>query len=264
MEIVVLSLLPVAVVAALVGRQVLLYPFRWGRWRYAFDPEHADTRRELHKTRLRRRAVEGQRRRKIRQANNGVTAVGREGRKEAEALEEERKKLLRDVPGDERCRLGDLVLYEHALRLVIRPPEGKQSLPERVRRELPLQGLKAKAVLNSDRGSITVTWPKGRDSVEYPRPDKRDVTGFVKQINAAVLRDAEYRKDREQRAADIKVRLRELQAETAERKAEKERERDQLAVSLIPDRAKARKEWEAACRVWEGRAGRRPRWIWRW
>ncbi|EKX65958.1 hypothetical protein PV416_32205 [Streptomyces ipomoeae] len=262
-SVVVLSLLPVAVVAAVVIRQLLLYPVRWGDWRYAFGSEHAEKRRELHEVRLRRRDVERNSRRKIAQAKTRVTGVEQEGRQQVQALERERKELLREVIGEQRGRLGELVLYEHALHFMGTTQDGQEVLEE-PRLKLPLQGLKAKAVLSGDPSFIRVTWPKGRQSAEYPRHDKREVESFANQIYTEVLRDAEYRENRERQAADIEARIQKIQTETAQRKAERERERDELIKALHPNRRQAEADWTAACAVWQGHTRRRPGWLWRW
>ncbi|WP_329054796.1 hypothetical protein OG873_36230 [Streptomyces violaceus] len=148
MEIIVLSLLPVAVTAALVGRQLLLYPARWGDWRYAFGPDHADRRRELHEIRLRRRAVEQESRRKVAKAKTRVTGVAQEGQQQVLALVQEQKELLRDVRGEQRGLLGELVLYEHALHFMSKAQDG-QEVPAEPRKKLPLQGLQGQG--RSDR-----------------------------------------------------------------------------------------------------------------
>ncbi|MFD9110397.1 hypothetical protein [Streptomyces bottropensis] len=263
MEIVFWSSALVVALAALAGRQVLLYPVRWGDRRHAYHPDHADARRELREARLLRRTRERQIRRRIGKARSAATGVAREGERQVQALRAKRAELQRDTPGEERYRLGDLVLYEHALHFLVRAPQ-EQRAPERVRRALPLGGVKVRVVATGDGVCLSVTWPQGKDSVAYPRADRKDVESLARQISAAVLRETEYRAERQRQSADIGAEVRKIRKETAERKAEKERERDRLIDSLRPDRAKARKDWEAACSVWARRTGCRPRWVWRW
>ncbi|KND41004.1 MULTISPECIES: hypothetical protein [Streptomyces] len=106
----------------------------------------------------------------------------------------------------------------------------------------------------------------GRQVLLYPvrRGDRRYAYHPDHADERRELRDAEYRAERQRQSADIDAEVRKIRKEAAERRAEKERERDRLIDSLRPDRAKARKDWEAACAVGARGTGCRPRWAWRW
>lgn len=261
-EILVVASLLVGTAAVFVIRQLLLYPVRWGDWSHAFGREHAERRQELHDARLGRRDVERESRQKVAGARNRVTGAVQEDRRQVQALKRQRAELLRHEVGEQRGVLGELVLYEHALFFMAKSEDGE--VLEEPRLKLPLQGLKAKAVLTGDPNFIRVTWPKGRQSAEYPKHDKREVESFANRIYTQALDDAEHRADRERRAADIDARVGKLKAEATQRKAALERERDALVKTLHPSRRQAEADWETARTVWQGHTGRRPSWAWRW
>ncbi|MEE1762462.1 hypothetical protein [Streptomyces sp. SP18BB07] len=250
MEFLVLSAMIVAVVTAVVVRQLRRYPVGEGERVYALHPRYSSLRRPLRDARTRRDDVLRDCQQQIDRADNAVTAVEQQGQREIQALREKRQELLREVAGNRLGTLDELVLHEHVLYIMHSAPDG-QEVPAEPRLELPLQGLHAERVESRDLDFIRVTWPQGQRSCAYTRHGTQALEHFTNQIYSAVQQDGVHRARRQKQVADLEARIRTCQAETAQRKAEAERSRDKLVHSLLPVQRQAEEDWTTALARWE-------------
>ncbi|MFB0626208.1 hypothetical protein [Streptomyces sp. AB3(2024)] len=245
-------------------RRLCLYPCRMSEWRYAFAAAHRDRREALHRTRLNRRAVEGEQRRHLARAREHVEEIEQRGRQEARALKTERQRLLRPGWGSSvGPRLGPLRLHEHVLLFMKEAPEGEEA-PAGIDETLPLADLTVSFSDAREHLFLHVTRQDGTQrTAVYPRAAHREtaVRHFRDRIHNQVLAARTFRESARERTAEIDTELQQLASDTAAR-----REQAGLEVTALgetqradPRLLRALADWEAQCDVWQKLTGHRPR-----
>ena len=250
MEFLVLLAVIAVVVTAVVVRQLRRYPVGEGERVYALHPKYSSLRRPLHDARTKRDDVLRDCRQQIDRADHAVAAVEQQGQQEIQALRGKQEELRREVDGDHRGTLGELVLHDHVLYIMHTARDG-QEVPAEPRWRLPLRTIQAERVESRDLDFIRLSWPQGQASCAYTRNGTQAVERFTNQICTAVKQDGIDRARRQKQVADLEARIRTCQAETARRKAEAERSRDALVRSLHQVEQQAEEDWKTALARWE-------------
>ncbi|MFD7644775.1 hypothetical protein ACFV4P_29475 [Kitasatospora sp. NPDC059795] len=237
----------VAAGAAVAAWHWLRYP---GHWRFAFEPRHADRRRDLdtHRRRLctaldvSRRAVDT-----ARVHADGAAAAyrGRVG-----AAERTIERLRDPGRGPAGETLGPLRLFTYRLVLTV---DGRTT-------DHPLDLI---WLDTADAGHVHLVLPDG-DPLELPLPPgeftEEQVQAFVVAVRNGVAFAKRDRPRREAQLPAAEAALAEARADTAAMEQARERLAEVRAEEdANPKVAGAEEGWEAACDRWQKLTGVRPR-----